>query len=81
MRKADPPIALKKKTQNKFGKTMTDKGASMSNKLGNAPPNDMNIHSTSKTSVTLLPLEYNIVDDMKKNSSEHQFVWATQDPE
>lgn len=67
MRKVDPTDAPKQKTQNKSRKTTVDKNTSMSIKFQNTPPNDMNIRSTPNTSMSLPPLDYNIVDDMKKN--------------
>lgn len=39
----------------------------MSNKLKNTPSDNTNIHSTLNTSVILPPMDYKIVDDMKKN--------------
>lgn len=43
-----------------------DKHTSMGSKLQNTLPDNTNIRSTPDTSVSLPPLDYNIVDDMKK---------------
>ncbi len=66
LRKGDPPTTPKQKTHNKSGKTTMDKSTSMSNKLQNTPLENTNISPTPNTSVILPPLDYNIVDDMKK---------------
>lgn len=65
-RKDDPSVAPKQKTQNKLGKTAADESTSMRSKLQNTSPDNKNICSTLDTSVSLPPLEYNIVDEMKK---------------
>lgn len=67
MRKDDPPVAPKKKTQNKSWKTVMDKSTSMSNKFQNTPLDNTNTCSTPYTLVSLPPLDYNIVDDMEKD--------------
>jgi len=45
---------------------MVEKSTSMSGKLQNTPPDNTNILSTPNTLVSLPPLEYDIIDDMKK---------------
>lgn len=65
--KVDPLAAPKKETQKKSGKKVVDKSTSMSSKLQNTSPNNMNIYSTPDTLVILPPLNNNIVDNMKKN--------------
>lgn len=67
MRKVDPLATPKQKTQSKSQKIVADKSMSMSSKLQNTPPDNMDIRSTPDTSVRLPPMEYNIVDDMNKN--------------
>ena len=52
---------------------MVDKSTSMSNKLQNTPLDNTNICSTPNTSVSLPPMEYNIVDDMKKTRENINF--------
>jgi len=67
--KDDPPATLKQKTKNKFEETASDKNTSMSSKLQNTRSDEKNIHSTPDILVSLPPLDYNIVDDMKKNQA------------
>ena len=57
LRKVDPPATPKQKTQNKIGKTTADKSTSMSSKLENTLPNNMNIGSSLDTSMILPPLD------------------------
>lgn len=66
IKKADPPATWKQQTQSKSGKTMADKNTFVRNKLQNSLPDNTSICSTPDTSVILPPLDYNIVDDMKK---------------
>ena len=66
LRRTDPPAAPKKKTQSKYGKATMDKSTSMRSKLQNTPSYNMNTHFTPDTLMSLPPLDYNIVDDMKK---------------
>lgn len=54
-----------------------DMSTSMSSKLQNTPLDNMNISHTPDTSVRLPPLEYNIVDDMKKTHMNIIFFWAS----
>ena len=77
MTKSDLPAALKKKTQNKSAKTAVNKSTSMSSKLQNTPPDNTNIHSTPDTSIILPPLDYKIVDEMKKNRANISFFKLT----
>ena len=73
MRKVDTPATPKKKTQSNSEKTTMDKSTSMSNKLQNTLSDNTNICSTPDTSVSLPPLDYNIVDDMKKTRANISF--------
>jgi len=66
IKKANPLDFQRQKTQSKSGKIAVDKTISMSSKLKNTLPENMDIRSTVDTSVSLPPLDYNIVDDMKK---------------
>lgn len=66
IRKVDPLVILKQKTQSKPGKIAKNKSTSMSSNLQNTPLDNTNIRSTLDTSVSLPPLDYNIIDDMKK---------------
>ena len=66
LRKVDPPAAPKQKTQGKSKKMVLDKSMSMRNKLRNTPLDNTNISLTLGTSVSLPPLDYSIVDYMKK---------------
>lgn len=66
MRKVDPPVVRKQKTQSEPRKTATDMSMFMSSKLKNTPPDNTNISRTPDTRVSPPPLEYNIMDDMKK---------------
>jgi len=56
----------KKQTKNKSKKTMVGQSTSMSGKLQNTLPDSTHTHSTLDTLVSLPPMDYNIVDDMKK---------------
>jgi len=69
IKKVDPSAASKQQTQRKSGKTSVDKSASMSSKLHKTPPDITDIHSTMDTPVSLPPLDYNIVDNMKKTQA------------
>lgn len=66
LRKIDLPASPKQKTQSKSGKTAVDKSTSMISKLHNTLLDNTNTHFTLETSVSLPPLDYNIIDDMKK---------------
>ena len=73
IKKANPPTTSKQQTQRKSGKTAADKSTSMSSKLRNIPPDNKNICSTPNTSVSLLLVNCNIVDDMKKTQLNTSF--------
>jgi len=66
IKKVDPLAVPRQKTQSKFGKTTTYKTTSMSSKLQNTLPNNTDIYSNPNISVSLPPLDYNIVEDMKE---------------
>jgi len=61
MRKVDPPAIPKQKTKIKPGKVAKDNSMSMSNKLQNTPANNTITSLTYDTTVSLPPLDYNIV--------------------
>ena len=73
MRKVDPLVTPKQKIQNKSGKIAVNKNISMSNKMKNTLSDNTNIRSTPDTSISLLALDYNIVDDMKKTQENISF--------
>lgn len=73
LRKVDAPALQKQKTQSKPGKTATNKSISMSIGLQNTSSNNMNTSLTPDTSVILPPLDYNIVEDMKKPHTNISF--------
>lgn len=66
IKKFDPPTASKKQTQSKSKKTASVNNTSITSKLQNNPLDRMSIRSTPNTSVSLPPLDYNIVGDMNK---------------
>ncbi len=73
IKKVDPPAASKQPTQSKFRKTTANKSTSIGSKLQKNPPDITSICSTPDTSVSLPPLDYNIVDDMKKTRANINF--------
>jgi len=66
IKKVDPPATSKQQTQSKFRKPTADKNTYVSSKLQNNPPDSTRICSTPDTSMSIPPLDYNIVDDMNK---------------
>jgi len=77
IKKVEPLAASKQQTQSKSRKSSVDKSMSIGNKLQNTLPDSTNIHSTLDTSVSLPPLDYNIVDDMKKTGVNINFFKPT----
>lgn len=63
-----------------FGKTVEDKNMPIGSKLQNTPLNGTNIHSTLDNSVSLPPLDYNTVDDMKKTRANISFFKLAKAP-
>jgi len=66
LRKVDPAAIQKQKTESKPEKIVVDKSTSMSSKLKNILLNNMNSSLTPDTSVSLPPVDYKIMDNMKK---------------
>jgi len=66
IKKTDPPAASKQQTQSKSRKTSVDKSTSIGNKLQNTPSDSTNIHSTPDSLMSLPPLDYNIINYIKK---------------
>jgi len=66
IKKFDPPVASKQQTQSKSGKTAADKNTFVGSKLQNHPLDSMSICPSPETSVSLPPMDYNIINDMKK---------------
>ena len=66
LRTIDPLASSTWKTQSKSKKIATRKDSSMSSKIQDTPPDRTNTSLPRENSVSLLALDYNIVEDMKK---------------